>query len=99
MNTIRHHVTEWLTANNIDPESIPNDAVPVVVGGRVRIRAYRRTADGHLVIPAGQHWPAKTDLDVPLLVEPPATISRWITGEIRGFALDAPAAAPGGNRP
>jgi len=71
-------ICEWLRANDVEPSIVPLWAVPKLAGGRLATPVHL-LRDGKKYVVDGEV--AMGSIDVPLKVEPPASLAEWLASE------------------
>lgn len=77
---IMKEICGWLNANGIPADRVPLGAVPKIADGHITtpvhlLRDGRRHLDGEGDVATGS-------MSVPLKVQPPASLERWLAGKV-----------------
>jgi hypothetical protein len=78
---LEDEIIAWLEANGICAADVPRESVPRIKGGQIFCDVFL-LKDGHRYVVPGTTRVAQTVRVVPLKVDPPAVLARWLAGKV-----------------
>jgi hypothetical protein len=74
-------ICAWLRANDIDPDVVPESAVPTITGDQIVCDVYLVNIHGRKYLDELTNEPAMGIVAVPLKQPPPAVLGPWLASK------------------
>lgn len=79
---MRQRLCDWLRANDVDPNNIPEGAPLSFAGGRLTAEVFVRDAQGKLQRAFGGDELRRETATFTMSTPPPADVARWMQGGV-----------------